>query len=108
MAGSRNCRSRLAHLADVVLAVLVACTVPAAPALAADCGDARIQPTRDSLGQARESVLCLINRERAGRGLAALRSSAALASAAASHSGDMVSRRYFQHVRRTGGPPSGA
>jgi uncharacterized protein YkwD len=40
----------------------------------------------------------MLNRERARRGLRPLRSSSALATAAAGHSRDMVRRRYFAHT----------
>lgn len=59
------------------------------------------------------SLLRLLNRERATRGLPALRADPRLARAARAHSADMVRRRYFAHaspegehvrgrVRRTG------
>jgi uncharacterized protein YkwD len=44
------------------------------------------------------ALVCLVNRERAQRGLWRLRSSPRLHRAARDHAGDMVRRRYFSHV----------
>ena len=59
-------------------------------------------PTARHLGTARTAVLCLVNRERAARGLVALRADARLDRAAAAHSLDMVRHRYFDHTSPTG------
>lgn len=48
------------------------------------------------------TVLCLVNRERAARGVAALRASNPLRSAAAGHSHAMVSAKFFSHASRNG------
>jgi uncharacterized protein YkwD len=47
-------------------------------------------------------VLCLINVERGQHGLAAVTASTLLGRAAASHSSDMVRRKYFSHVTPSG------
>jgi len=47
--------------------------------------------------EAQDAVLCLVNRERARRGRRQLNDAAALRSAAAGHSRDMVARQYFDH-----------
>jgi uncharacterized protein YkwD len=49
------------------------------------------------------AVLCLVNAERAERGLAAVEPTVALASVAERHAADMVARRYFAHVSPSGG-----
>lgn len=61
------------------------------------CTKASAVPTADTLHQSYGAVLCLINRERARRGLPALRNSGQLARAAINHSSDMVARQYFAH-----------
>jgi uncharacterized protein YkwD len=73
----------------------------ASPASAAKkkrgCARAAVVPKAATLPQAYRSVLCLINQERAKRGLSRLRRSAELTQAAVSHSTDMVARQYFAH-----------
>ncbi|HTN22469.1 MAG TPA: CAP domain-containing protein [Solirubrobacteraceae bacterium] len=62
------------------------------------CAGASAVPV-DAAGraQAARAVVCLVNRERTGRGLRALRLSGPLSAAARSHSADMVARGYFAH-----------
>lgn len=55
-----------------------------------------------TLKQASDSVLCLVNSERAGRGLAPLRPSRQLDRSAGAHSRDMVARQYFSHLSPAG------
>jgi uncharacterized protein YkwD len=59
-------------------------------------GDAR--PLTATLGQARAAVLCLLNAERAARGLTALALEPRLQAAAERHSRDMAERDFFDHV----------
>ena len=54
-------------------------------------------PRPNTLPRAYNAVLCLVNQERARRGLRALRRSDELTQAAVNHSSDMVSRKYFAH-----------
>jgi uncharacterized protein YkwD len=85
--------------------VLVAACAALAPALGAPrtaaaatrCSHASQGPTTAKLDQARAATLCLLNRERARRGLRALRENARLRSAAVGHSRDMADRDYFAH-----------
>lgn len=82
------------------LAVLFTCMLwGAGPAAATKraCTLTSTAPTADTLPQAYEAVLCLVNRERARRGLRALRRSTQLTQAAMHHSTDMVARQYFAH-----------
>jgi uncharacterized protein YkwD len=51
---------------------------------------------------ASDTVLCLINVERAKGGLRAVVASSLLTKAAAGHSNDMVRRKYFSHVSPNG------
>ena len=48
------------------------------------------------------SAVCLLNKERARRGLPGLRLNRRLSAAADNHTADMVRKRYFDHVSRTG------
>jgi uncharacterized protein YkwD len=52
--------------------------------------------------QAIDAVLCLVNRERATRGVGAVRASSPLESAAVGHSDAMVSAKFFSHASRNG------
>jgi uncharacterized protein YkwD len=84
------------------LVVLVAGMVGgASPAAAAQkkrgCARATVVPKAATLPKAYRSVLCLINQERAKRGLSRVRQSAELTRAALDHSSDMVARQYFAH-----------
>jgi len=52
--------------------------------------------------QAAEAVRCLINLQRASRGLRGLRASGLLQNAAARHSADMVARKFISHTSANG------
>jgi uncharacterized protein YkwD len=56
-----------------------------------------------TLAQGFVSVLCVVNRERRGHGLRAVRYSRPLSRSARGHSFDMVRRRYFAHDAPNGG-----
>jgi uncharacterized protein YkwD len=73
-----------------------------APAHAAGCPGAGIRPTPQAMRSYVRATRCLLNAQRAANGLPALRVDRRLAGAARSHSGDMVRRRYFDHVSPTG------
>ena len=74
----------------------------AAPAAASACSGADSDPaTLGEAGTAR-TTLCLLNQERASRGLRKLRSDARLRRAADKHARDMVARRYFAHESKSG------
>jgi uncharacterized protein YkwD len=102
-------RSRL--LVAVAALICVALTVPAlAPAKAArvkrgpankaaatQCANETLVPTADNLPLIRAAILCLNNRDRAARGLPALKENPKLAQAAIAHSTDMVQNGYFSH-----------
>lgn len=80
----------------IVLLVALGLVLPAAATAA--CAGAPEAPGP----AARAITLCLLNAERAGRGLRPLRSQRALALAASRHAGDMVARAYFSHSSPTG------
>ena len=91
---------RAARLLAAVLAPLApagALAVPAPAVAAAACADARLMPDRANLDRIRAATLCLLNAERASRGLARLKSSGELRKAARAHSANMVRRRFFAH-----------
>lgn len=96
--------SRGFAVAGAIAAVVVGCALSTGGASAADrgCTRASVPAAAATLAQPDRSVLCLVNRERRARGLAALRASRTLARAARSHSRDMVARDYFSHVSRGG------
>ena len=70
------------------------------PARAAQqgCENAEVTPTDANEPAVREAILCLHNELRSQRGLPTLRQDARLRRAATGHSGDMVSRRFFEHT----------
>jgi uncharacterized protein YkwD len=75
-----------------------------APARAAqqECANADIAPAAANLEDVRAAILCLHNQIRADRGLPLLKENARLRRAALAHSGDMVSRGYFEHTTPSG------
>ncbi len=117
-------RSPLAHrgtlIAGLVLSATAAtCALPVVPAFAshrtgatysvaraaASCADANLVPSSTNLPRIAAATLCLINQERAAAHLVALRANAALDTAAAQHSADMVAKNYFDHVSPSGSTP---
>ena len=83
-------------------AVLITSLAPAAPAgaqaPAPSCANESIVPTTIVTAvRARYAMLCLINRQRRARGLAALRTNLRLTAVAQVHANDLVRRRYFSH-----------
>jgi uncharacterized protein YkwD len=95
-------------LLALVLAACVAVALPTASADAgertrrAECRNAGLQPAPGNLRLVRAAVLCLHNRERAARGLPALRENARLRQAAKGHSDDMVALGFFAHESTSG------
>jgi uncharacterized protein YkwD len=63
-------------------------------------------PTRANLARVAHITACLINKQRAARGLRPLRVNAALGRAAQGHSADMVGRGYFSHDTPQGVGPA--
>lgn len=86
------------------IALAVCCALGSGTAVAADGGCAQAAAVADTamLKQASDSVLCLVNSERARHGLAPLRASRLLNRSAEAHSRDMVARQYFSHVSPAG------
>ena len=106
MPKSRSFRNTAAALACAVLGSLA---FSAGPALAAgECEAASATVAQVPRAKLVRSTLCLLNQERAQRGLGKLRLNRRLNRAARRHSRDMVERRYFAHgpfvnrIRRVG------
>lgn len=66
------------------------------------CRQADAMPSQISSTTLRNTTLCLLNRERRGRGMRKLRLNRRLASAARGHAVDMVRADYFSHDSRNG------
>jgi uncharacterized protein YkwD len=73
-------------------------TVAAPQVPAGPCPNANLEPSAADLAQINQATLCLVNKERVARGLAALAENAKLDAAAAHHSNDMIARNYFDHT----------
>lgn len=80
--------------ADPVLAPVPSTSTPS-PALA--CAGADLVPVEANLQAVTAATLCLVNRERAARGLGALADHPQLAQAALRHGRDMIANHYFGH-----------
>jgi uncharacterized protein YkwD len=70
------------------------------------CANAALQPDSANLATVAAATLCLLNGERADRGLATLRPNERLRRAALGHGGDMVAHGYFSHSGRDGSQPA--
>jgi len=91
----------------IALLVTASClfAAPAAQAHGSRCPGADTAPTAHNLRQERAATLCLLNAQRAARGLRPLRANARLAIAAERHSADMAVHHYFAHVAPSGLDP---
>jgi uncharacterized protein YkwD len=91
------------RLSRLLLSVLAVCALSAVTVSAASaCADAGLRPAKLSRAALGHATLCVINRERAGHGLRALRQDRRLGRVAHRHSRDMVAHRYFAHDSRSG------
>ena len=72
---------------------------------AGGCGPGGLVPTRANIVYFAHITFCLINRQRAHRGLRPLRENGALDRSARSHSISMVIHQYFSHDSVNGGSP---
>jgi uncharacterized protein YkwD len=68
----------------------------------ASCPNPDLAPGPDSLGAIAEATLCLLNGERADRGLGPLGLNAQLSAAAGAYAQDLVAGSYFSHTGRDG------
>ena len=76
--------------------------VSASSASAADCGPVGTDVTGLTEPQMESSIACLINQERASRGLRSVAPNGDLRQAALSHSNEMISDGYFEHTSPAG------
>jgi uncharacterized protein YkwD len=87
-----------------VTSLLALIAVSAAPSMAgaASCPGADRSPAELGQRAAIRTTLCLLNKERASRGLGKLRADSKLRRAADGHAGDMVAKHYFDHDSKSG------
>ena len=92
------------QILTVAAGVALALLTLAGPASAAPapCANADTKPGQGSEAVLATATVCLVNRERTRRGMRSLRTNARLSQAALSHTEDMVQKRYFEHVSKTG------
>lgn len=76
-----------------------------AAAHSSSCPDADLRPNEQNLESIRAATLCLVNRERTGRGESALSENAHLNQSAQSHTEDMAFGGYVEHVGPHGDTP---
>ena len=93
-------------LLAILLAACVVAVLPSAADAAqrkrAECENTTLQPAPGNIGDVRDAVLCLHNRERAARGLPLLKENPKLRRAAQGHSNDMVAGGFFAHESPSG------
>jgi len=90
----------------LLLAGLALAAVPAgAHAQPAACPDADLPLSESSAASARAAVLCLVNAERAARGVSAVAPESRLEAAATAHAADMRVRSFFDHTNPDGASP---
>ena len=88
------------------VSLIVASLCLAAPAVAsAECAGTDLRPSAENLPEVRSAVLCLLNQQRASRGLRKLRANAKLRRAAQRYSENMNANNFFAHVSPTGTTP---
>jgi uncharacterized protein YkwD len=97
---------RLAVPATALAALALALALPGTSAAQSACPGADDIPSAGHLRAARTATLCLLNEERAARGLKPLEASRKLRGAARGHSSDMVRDRYFDHASKDGSSPT--
>ena len=91
---------RLAPVTALVVALL-ALAAPASAA-AAPCANATTKPGQASERVLAKATVCLVNQERRRFGRRSLRENRRLSRAALAHTRDMVAKRYFEHVSKSG------
>ena len=91
--------SALARL-TLLTGLIVTAILPAVASAA--CPDESIPSAQQSEAGMSQSILCLINEERAAAGIGPVAFSKPLGAAASVHSNDMVARGYFAHRSPTG------
>ena len=95
-------RRAIAFLATAV-AALAAPAGAQASAQDAACPGADNVPTADTIAQASQATLCLLNNERAAAGLHPVAETQGLTQPSAAYSARMVAEEFFEHVSPDGG-----
>lgn len=88
---------RLPMLAAATVALGAPIAAPATGHAGGRCANAGVSVDQQSLAATRGATLCLLNAERARRGLKPLKASQQLRRASERHSSAMVRRRFFAH-----------
>ena len=88
------------HLLILLATAAAALCLPAG-AFAA-CSGAAVQPNAENLDQIAATTLCLLNEQRAGKGLPALKEQTELDQASVDYSELMVDQQFFAHVSPSG------
>ncbi len=88
-------------LLSALLVCVFALAVPAGAA-ADSCANASASPSSVTSKTAMRTTACLLNQERAKRGLRKVKFNGRLSKAAARHARDMVRRHYFSHYSPSG------
>jgi uncharacterized protein YkwD len=88
---------RAGYLVPIALVLALAASAPA-QASPRPCANATAAAAQASPQSVSDAVRCLVNAERAAKGLPALRDAPALRRAATRHARDMVIRGFFEHV----------
>lgn len=96
-------RTSLIVLSALVSMLSLPASSPALARGAASCTSAYAVPAAIGKAKVSSATRCLINQERAARGMRPLRINRALGVAAARHSTDMAARNYFAHDTMGGG-----
>jgi uncharacterized protein YkwD len=89
-------------LLSALLVLVFALAVPAGAAADSPCANASVNPSHVTSKTAVRTTACLLNQERAKRGMHKLRLNGRLSRAAVRHARDMVRRRYFSHYSPSG------
>jgi len=84
------------------IAIVVALGIAAPAAQAANCPGADLLPSVVTVTTVKAATLCVLNDERAGRGIAPLGSDAVLERAAKAYSATMIRQGFFAHVSPAG------
>lgn len=90
----------------LIAAAVVAALAAFAPSANAACADADLPFSASDAGSVSAAVVCLVNNERAARGLPVLARDGQLDAAALGHAIDMADQDYFSHQSKDGRSPS--
>ena len=88
---------RLRHIPRITAVAATVVLGMSGTAHAGTCEGADVMPTADNLATVRAATLCLLNEERAAKGLVALSAEPLLQDIATTYSQNMVTYRFFAH-----------